>query len=100
MPSADFQTSIGRPCDPPSPVFGQSPGPPEVSLTAFSAHLPDLPHVPLMDWTSRLGARSSETHGLVSDFCSSGRRFATRFFQAPLTKLPLRFANPSPHQAG
>ncbi len=43
--------------------------------------------VSLMVWTLRLGARSSGPQGLVSDFCTSGRSFATRFFQAPLAGI-------------
>lgn len=48
MPAADSCTAINAPCGPFSPD-SRTPGrPPEVSTTAFTTHLPDLPPQPLM----------------------------------------------------
>src|SRR4051794_28829953 len=48
MPAADSCTAINDPCGPFSPD-SRTPGrPPEVSSTAFTTHLPDLPPRPLM----------------------------------------------------
>src|SRR3954466_7579859 len=49
MPSADFCTGVKGPRGPCSPVTGTRRRPPEVSSTAFPAHLPDLHPRPLMD---------------------------------------------------
>src|SRR5512135_978270 len=49
MPSADFCTGVKGPRGPFSPVTGTRRRPPEVSSTAFPAHLPDVHPRPLMD---------------------------------------------------
>src|ERR1700674_1454812 len=49
MPSADFCTGVREPCGPLSLVTETRRRPPEVSSTAFPAHLPDLHPRPLMD---------------------------------------------------
>src|SRR5476651_1176512 len=48
MPSADSCTALNGPYEPFSPESRTPCRPPEVSSTAFTAHLPDLPPQPLM----------------------------------------------------
>ena len=49
MASADSWAAVREPHDPLSPKSGTRPRPPEVSIIAFTAHLPDLQPWPLMD---------------------------------------------------
>ena len=84
MPSADFCAAVRPPCGALSPEFQTRHRSPEVSSTAFTAPLPDLPRVPLMDVDFVvLCPLVRPARPLLSGFCSSGRGFAPRFFQTP-----------------
>src|ERR1035437_3030536 len=56
---------------------------PEVSLTAFPTHPPDLPSRRLMAMDFAVIRPLVPALGLLSGFCSSGRGFAPRFLQTP-----------------
>src|ERR1700674_4599559 len=63
------------------PTSGQQCRSPEVSLPAFPTHPPDLPPRLLMVTDFAIKRSLVQALGLISDFCSSGRRFAPRFLQ-------------------
>ena len=72
---------------------------PEVSLTAFPAHLPNLQPWPWWTRTSQIRACSSGQDCLIFGFCPSGRGFAsTLLSDGSSRRPPLRFANPLSHQ--
>ena len=81
MPSADFCCTVKMDYSILSPDSGTCSRPPAIRLTAFNAQPPNLPPAPLMVWTSRPFARSSDAVGLISGSCPSARVFAPRFLQ-------------------
>lgn len=97
MASADFCAAIGSPRGSPSPESGTRHRPPEVSLTAFPAHPPDLQPEPSMDGGLRrlLPARPTRT----AYYPIPVRQVAVLLhasFRRPLARTPLHFASPSP----
>ena len=84
-PSADFCARVGAPHGSPSPHPCRTERrPPGVKVWSPSPHTCRIySRGPGWMWTSRLVARSSGHGCLVSDFCSSGRGFASRFLQTP-----------------
>jgi len=97
MPSADFCAAVRPPCDGLSPESGTRRRPPEVSSTAFTALLPDLPGVPLMDVDFVVWGPLVRRAGL--SYPVSVRQDAALLhasFRPPLARTPLRFASTSP----
>jgi len=97
MPSADFCVVIGSPCDKLSPVAEARRRSPEVSPTAFTAHLPDLPAPPL----DGLGLRDHRLArpGWVASYRVPVRQVAALLhtsFRPRLATTRSCFANPSP----
>ena len=83
-----------------SPISGTPLRPPEVSTNAFATHLPDLQPWTLMDMDFAIISPLVRPERLVSDFCSSGQRFACGFLQIPPHDgHPCRPANSSPCRA-
>ena len=98
MPSADFCTAVRDPRGSLSPP-GQRYRSPEVSLTAFTAHLPNLQPWPMVTGTLRNRARSSDQDCLIFGFCPSGRGFASALLSDGSSRPPpLRLASPLSHQ--
>ena len=98
MPSADFCTAVRDPCGSLSPT-GTRCRPPEVNLTAFTAHLPNLQPWPMVTGTLRNRARLSDQDCLIFGFCPSGRGFASALLSDGSSRSPpLRLASPLSHQ--
>jgi hypothetical protein len=96
MPSADFCSAVRPPFDSLSPLRTRSRSP-GVSSTAFRAQPPDLRFAPLMDMDFAVSRPLVRHSRLISDFCSSTRTFAIRFFQTPPRGGgPCVLARPSP----
>jgi len=96
MPSADFCSAVRPPFDSLSPLRTRSRSP-GVSSTAFRAQPPDLRFAPLMDMDFAVSRPLVRHSRLISDFCSSTRTFAIRFFQTPpRSGGPCVLARPSP----
>ena len=95
MPSADFCSAVRPPFDSLSPLRTRSRS--GVSSTAFRAQPPDLRFAPLMDMDFAVSRPLVRHSRLISDFCSSTRTFAIRFFQTPPRGGgPCVLARPSP----
>ena len=97
MPSADFCDAVRSPHGSLSPEFETRRRPPEVSSTAFTAHLPDLQPCALDGYglCDQLPARPTKD----ASYPISVRQVAALLhasFRPHLTMTPLRFANPSP----
>src|SRR5512132_3752441 len=96
MPCADFCSAVRPPFDGLSPLGTRSRSP-GVSSTAFRAQPPDLRFAPLMDMDFAVSRPLVRRLRLISDFCSSTRTFAIRFFQTPPRGGgPCVLARPSP----
>ena len=97
MPSADFCAAISSSHDSLSPVLGTRRRPPEVSLAAFTAHLPDLQPRALDGYGLRdtVPARPARD----ASYPVSVRQVAVLLhasFRPRLATTPLRFASASP----
>src|SRR3954471_8838667 len=97
MPSADFCTGVREPHGPLSLVSETRRRPPEVSSTAFTAHLPDLQPQALDGWGLR--GKSSARPTWAASYPVSVRKVADSLhasFRPRLAATPLRFARTSP----
>src|SRR3954468_5044305 len=97
MPSADFCAGVKGPCGPLSLVSETRRRSPEVSSTAFTAHLPDLQPRALDGWGLR-GKSSARPTRAASDPVSVRQVAASLHasFRPRLAATPLRFARTSP----
>ena len=99
MPSADFcaaLTSLAAPLSPGIRVFRTRRRPPEVRLTAFTAHPPDLPPRPLTDMDFAVICPLVRPGRPRIRFLSIGSRLCSTLPSDPAATTPSRFANPSP----